>query len=508
MKLKKTLALILAAQMMLVSLAACTGNGDETKAPESKPTETDAPVDDGDETDRTSIADNLPERNFGGQDFRILVADDYGVGYSPSSQYIFDEDTVGDPLNDAIRKRNEDVENRFDIKITTHLTGGMEAQDIMLQYAQAEMDEYDIADLMQYMSWVPMVYGLALDWMTIPNIDLSKPWWNAQTNDQATVNGKLYRLTGDLSLTSLQYCWALAFNMDLMEDWSHPAEELYQLVFDGEWTIDKMIEITSDIYVDTDKDNTTSIGDTYGHALWTMTGTDPWLLAIDARILDKDDEGNLKVNLGSEKVYITLEKLNNFFYNSKGVYANTATTDEDAKKMPQFDDGQVGITSILLSDCSGSLADLNFEYGLLPYPKYDTAQENYVTTGMDQLSVYCAPIITPEERYDFIGIVMEALTAESYKTVYPAYFDGALKGRYSTDPNMAEVMDIIVEGRRFDLAYLYGIYIDRLPYQFRYCIRDNSTDLASKLAEKEDAINDAIDGLMEFFETGEAIWYA
>ncbi len=505
MTLKKTLAFILATSMLTASLAACGDDTDkETNAPETNAPETKAPTNDETEFDRTSIADNLPEITFNGQSFRILTSEgNISAGSrNAEGQYIYDDELVGDAMNDAIRKRNIDVETRFDVKIATHSTGVQEAQDVMMQYAQAEMDEYDVADLMQYMSWVPLVYGLSMDWNNIPYIDLSKPWWNKQSNDQATINGKIYRLTGDLSLTSLQYCWALGFNMELLNDWGYKSEDLYQLVFDGEWTIDKMIEITAPIYLDTDKDNVPSVGDTYGYSTWTSAGTDPWLLAIDARIMDKDAEGNLQVTLGTEKVYNTLEKLCNYIYNNEGVfhYAN-----DDPH--PDFKDGKIGMTTVMLSDCSNEFTDLSFNYGILPFPKYDTAQAGYVTTGMDQLSVYNLPINTPEDRYEFIGIMMEVLNAESYKTVYPAYFDGALKGRYSTDANMAEVMDIIVEGRRFDLAYLYGIYINRLPYQFRYCIRDNSTDLASKLAENKASIDDALDLLTEFYQTGEAIWY-
>ena len=125
---------------------------------------------------------------------------------------------------------------------------------------------------------------------------------------------------------------------------------------------------------------------------------------------------------------------------------------------------------------------------------------------MDQLSVFSLPISSPARRYDFIGIMMEALNAESWKTLYPAYFESALKGRYSTDENMQKAMDIIVEGRMFDLAYLYGIYLDRLPYQFRYCIRDNTTDLASKLAQNKASMEIGIEDLMLFFETGTTLW--
>ncbi len=501
MNFKKTLAIMLAALMLLPTFIACDNTGDnETKSPESNPTESSNPeTDENGETlfDRTSVEDNLPERDFDGKDFRILTID------SMANQYTFNEDLVGDPLNDAMQKRNEDVENRFDAKIVPVLTGGAEAQDIMIQYAQAQMnDEYEVADLIQYMSWVPLVYNMLLDWHQIPNIDLTKPWWNQQSNSEATTKGQLYRLTGDLARSSLELCYVLVFNTELMDDWGYPEEAIYELVFNGEWTLDKMIEMTSEIYLD-DGDNVRNAGDTYGHAQCTTTGTDPWITAVDARIMGKDENGNLTVALGTEKVYSTLEKLVNYFYATEGCYGFTG---DSAEAGPSFSNGKIGIMSSALRDVQ-NYAKLNFKYGLLPYPKYDTAQENYLTAAIDWVSVYTVPVTMAESSYDFIGIMMEALNAESYKTVVPAYLDGALKGRYASDPAVAEIMDIIVESRMFDVGYLYGIYIQRLPYLFRYCIRDNNTDLASKLAENESLIEENIEDLMLFFETGEQVWY-
>lgn len=500
MKAKKTLALILAMQMLLLSGASCSNGEKKQNAAESgaTPAETGETQNEYVGFDRNSVKDNLPNVTFGGKDFRILTQKGDWM-----DQYTFDEDDVGDSLNNARWKRNEDVENRFDVKITA-FSDGSESQDTFMQYCYMGDDMFDVCDMMMYMSWVPMAYNMAVDWYDIPYIDWEKPWWNRATNAEATVKGKAYAVTGDLALTSLTYMWIQVFNMDLLEDWGHSSDEMYQLVFDGKWTLDKFIEICSAIYNDENGNSLSDAEDTFGYFTHTFSGTDPWVTSIDARIMSKDDEGNLAVTVGTERVYVTLEKLITFFFSSKGCFQDPSS---DLSGGASFENGKIAIYPSMFSACMNAYSDLPFDYGILPYPKYDEVQENYVSGAMDQLSVYSVPVSLPVDQYEFLGIMMEALNAETYKTVYPAYFEDALKGRYSTDPDMARVIDMVVDGRMFDLAFMYGIYIERLPYQFRYCFRDQTTDLASKLAANKNSMEEKLEDLMLFYETGEQIMY-
>jgi hypothetical protein len=181
MKLKRILSMILAAQMILVSAAACgknekdpaeTKNPSETvKTEETETEETEAKETEAKETefDRASVPDDLPDVTFGGKDFRILAAE--GDWYN---QYIYDEELSGDALNNALWKRNEDVEKRFDVKISPIEAKG-EAQDTFMQYAWVGDDLFDVCDMMMYMSWVPMAYNMSINWYDIPNINWEKP---------------------------------------------------------------------------------------------------------------------------------------------------------------------------------------------------------------------------------------------------------------------------------------------------------------------------------------------
>ena len=86
-----------------------------------------------------------------------------------------------------------------------------------------------------------------------------------------------------------------------------------------------------------------------------------------------------------------------------------------------------------------------------------------------------------EGEIDYIGVIYEALCAESYKTVYPVYYDVALKGKYSTDADTADMVELIMAGRLFDFSFQFGETVfQRIPYMFRDCINDNNPNIASK----------------------------
>ena len=273
MNMKKILAFLLAAQMMLAGLASCTKDEpEETKKPADNPVETNAPV--AGETagktetaapavdpyaDRLNVSDGLPDMTFGGKDFRYLVDEKYAYQF-------YSEDTSGVGLDAVIYERNKRVEDRFDVKIGYMDSLGKESQDLLTSYAQVGEHVAEVCAYEQYMGNTPAIYFCWANWADIPHLNFDQPWWNKQSIESHIINDYCYNIAGDLSLTAMQYTWCLAFNADLMKDWNYQAEDLYQLVWDGEWTLDKLIEITSTLWADENGDGQKDDGDKFGFA--------------------------------------------------------------------------------------------------------------------------------------------------------------------------------------------------------------------------------------------------
>jgi hypothetical protein len=57
---------------------------------------------------------------------------------------------------------------------------------------------------------------------------------------------------------------------------------------------------------------------------------------------------------------------------------------------------------------------------------------------------------------EYVGTILESMSAEGYRQVTPAYFEVALKNRYTKDQTSKEMVDLIKQSKVLDFAYVYG----------------------------------------------------
>ena len=152
----------------------------------------------------------------------------------------------------------------------------------------------------------------------------------------------------------------------------------------------------------------------------------------------------------------------------------------------------------ILSGAISYLADFTHDYGIIPYPKYDEAQAEYksmVDGGHEAMAVG-----KNAENLEFIGIMTEALCAESYKSVLPAYYDVCLKTRYASSPKDAEMMDLCVNARVFDLGYVYDNW-NGVAFYFQELLRaDKFQDITSYYKGREKAATKYYDKVLKLFD--------
>ena len=92
------------------------------------------------------------------------------------------------------------------------------------------------------------------------NVNFDSPWWPKDLLINSTIDDKVYFVSGDISPTLIYETYAIFFNRELIE--RHNIEDPISLVLNYKWTIDKLIEVTSGIYEDLDKEKAgPSLGD-------------------------------------------------------------------------------------------------------------------------------------------------------------------------------------------------------------------------------------------------------
>lgn len=497
---KRILAAILAAQMIL--LASCgEGAGSETTGADNSTSENTAtdpsaesvpavvPEDTETEEDsRKAVSDDLPEYDFNGQSFRVLASEQ-------NSFEFYAEDLTGEMTNDAIYNRNIQIEERFDTKIETT---EMERPDQkIVSFVEAGEAPYDIVAQWAFTAYIPLTAMTYRNWMKVPYVNFDKPWWNKLANDSATINGILFTPTGDLALTSLLFTYGIFFNYSIIEDFSITADSLYQAVYEGKWTIDYMSQVVENIYDDVNGNGERDDEDVFGFGSHIDNSADVWLAAFDQPLSGRDEAGNITVEFMTEKTVGAIEKVSSLYYNNNGGYRYYGDWYVGDKF---FAAEKLAFVPATFDSAFNVLRNMQSTYGILPMPKYDEEQQMYMTNAWDQYSVYGIPKTVYDDGLTIIGIMTEALAAETYKTVFPIYYDVVLKNRYSADEDAANMVDLIMAGRNFDFAFMFGLTeFCSLPYMFRDMLSAKTTDVASKYAGITKMLKKKIPKISEYF---------
>ena len=123
------------------------------------------------------------------------------------------------------------------------------------------------------------------------------------------------------------------------------------------------------------------------------------------------------------------------------------------------------------------------DYGIVPYPKFDSAQAKYYSTSTDDFSLILFPSTVTD--LDFVGCITEAMCAVNSAVVVPAYYDIALKDKYNRDQQSAEMLDIIRENLIFDVGYLNSYALNSAGHLFVQLVREGQIDFASSYARNE-----------------------
>ena len=480
---KKILAFLIVLAILLTSASCSAGKSVEEGPKDAEKTEavpaeakqggaseeTDAP--------ETEIPDNLPARDFAGQALRIAA--------EPDKEYeIRSEELNGEITNDVIYNRNVGIEERFNAKIeSVILSAGQKdnIQNILVQNVTAGEDAYDMVSVKAWLSYVPILAKALLNWKDIPYVDLEQPWYYKTTNDKATINGKLYNISSYLAVTALLDTYAMFFNERICTEYGYPSEDLYNLVYEGKWVYDTFNSILSGIYADTNGNGVTDKEDTLGYVGGLCHPLDIWLAAFDQPISSKDGEGNIQIEIMTDKTVSALEKIYDLTYNNPASFRETI----DYTEYKTFAQSNAAFTPLPFHTAFNELREMTDTYGILPLPKWNEEQAEYRTHIYDQYSTFNIPKTVNPDRYEFIGIMMEALCAGSFREVYPAYYDVALKNKYASDENAAAMIDLIRNGAGMDLTFMFSDSFMRVSFMFRDLINNKNTDIASQYKKIE-----------------------
>lgn len=255
----------------------------------------------------------------------------------------------------------------------------------------------------------------------------------------------------------------------------HPdmtVSDMYKLVTDGRWTIDKMIELCDGVYRDENANGVVDYEDLYGFETIDLH-FDAFYIGSDLKLLDKDETGALVMSpdFTSEKTHALLEKITNFFYDSG--FAFTKGTTSKYSSAQSFKSARVLYTVDRVYIASGTLKDVDFKYGILPVPKYDEEQSEYRTCMAFPFTLYSVSVKAKDA--DAAAAVLECLGSESYRRITPALFEQSMKVRYSESPDDSAMYDLVKKSVAMDLARIFTTPLNNNSYApFRNAVKNDT----------------------------------
>jgi len=487
---KRTASLALAALMAggAFMLAGCSGSTSNSGGN----TPTTAPASPA-STGTTAYTANVPANDYGGADFTICYMDWHsGQGGVWDHRDVVAEGETGDSINDAVYKRNQDIDARFNINIVgNRITDPTPTTTVIKQTVLAGDSTYDVFMPVINEYNTSAMAGYLDDFKTMQYVDLTQPWWDQNCADNLTISGRLYGMESDITLLDKDSTTALVFNKTLLQTLGLSSP--YDMVRNGTWTLDTFGTMVKSYSKDVNGDGKMDSNDAYGY-LYERDSVMGMLNACDQRIAAPNSSGGIDLTIGTAGAMSALTDIFNLIYDQQHC-ENVMIAYTDAlfptMMVQQFADSRGLFMWIRIGDCT-NLRTATTDFGILPQPKFDTTQTQYFSSVNPYVaSVICVPTSVSDENR--AAIILEALSAESKNLVQPAYYDVVLDSKTLRDDDSKQMLDIIFGNRIYDIGDIF--YLGKMGD----IIQDTMTyknDVASFIASHQTAAQSDIDKML------------
>lgn len=488
---KKRICCLILAAMLLSGCAA--GQNDPSTEP-IEGTNADAVTESETETEAEptvamQVTSTYSGYDYGGYEYRILSpgpGEHFYYHIQANLNEVYAEELNGDLMNDAIYQRNAMAEDLLSIKVTPiWSTGDTSGITSMLKAGTAAgSDEYDaVINRIDFLG-TSLQNGDLQNLRAISTLNVEHPWWDKNIVDDFTLFGdRLYWIAGDINFVDDYAVEAVFFSMSLCDD--HGLAYPYTLVKEGTWTIDRMLEMANAVKTDVNGDGKYTVEDDVVGHLEQNDHVKHWMYAMGEKSIDIDDAGNLRLRILDERQIGAIDKLYNAMVENEMTYTGKAA---------DFAAGHALFYGDMLAFVN-QLREMTSDFGIIPMPKYDEAQESYgeyISNGWT--TAYAVPMTNGDPERT--GVILEVLSGYSTDTVRQALYEVSLSAKLVRDADSVEMLDIIFGSKSYDWAvdFTWGSGFASL-YNGIYTSKKNN--YVSTAEKKAQSLEKTITDLME-----------
>ncbi len=369
--------------------------------------------------------------------------------------YIGDEET-GEPVNDAQYRRDTWIKENYNIDLKYNKAGDTVATVRAAVMANDQSVDCVINDMANVHSALTK-NALVRDLKTIPGFELDAAWWSQGMNREFTINDKLFTTTGPMVFAYYYTPRLVAFNLQLVEDYG--MESPYSVVNEGRWTLEYMQASMESVKTDLDGDGKYGDDDMWGASVDEYSAAGFYISAGGTQIA-YDADGKPYFTLGDETNYMILEVvasiIGNEQYTQKAeALASRSGAYDIRDKVYTFKNGHALYMGYGSQAIAIYLRDMENDYGILPVPKLDETQAEYINFG-SAFSPAFVGLPLNNNRDDINGILLNTLGYISQRDVQPLVSEVLLKGKAARDEESQKMIDLIYADVYLDLNSCYN----------------------------------------------------
>ena len=410
-----------------MSLFTACGKKNETKTTEEVTNGTD------------EYPDDLGAFDFGNEKFKVL-----SVASREGTYTTFPEDFQGDQVDDAVYSRNRIIEQRFNVVFDSYTAGdegGTPGYTVcynrLRQEALAPTENWDLIMLINRDAYTAIQEEMICLPSELKHIDMSKDYYLRDVNDALTIDGVPLFAYSDESVYTFERSVCIVFNQS--EVTSLGMEDPYALVKSGDWTYQRMFEMVKTA-TRMDADGCSCMSD--------YTATSYWFGCGQTMLTTTNGNTGMRFSIGSNEAIIRITEEILALVDG-GQMELKGWEGSDEKWIATFKDGRALFQNNIVGKVRLLRDVKDWNYGVLPYPKYSETQDHYYSRVVDAwlhvVPKSCSDI-------DRASVILEALASGSSQYVFPAYYEKVLKYQIMRNPQDIEMLELIRAHRTFDLA--------------------------------------------------------
>lgn len=477
--LKRLFVLFLGLVLSFVCMTVAERDGDKLNGVISNNTTDDAGS--GDDEMKVELSDetlDIPD----GVNYKDYVFTIFAPAPSGTNRYVR-EGINGDPVNDAIYNRNLALRDELGVIIESkdfNTYTDKQAQKI-IDSVLAGDHAFDAAAIHSTSACASLIVADAvLSFDYLEYCDLSKPWWIQSFTESCSMFDESFFTINSSCYGYYNMAACVLFNKDLAKEYDLP--DFYELVRQGKWTIDKMIDVTKNFSEDLNGDGMYDYDDRLAVTCNDHSYLNFWYGAFRQSTVVKGENDQPEYLVNTPRMSSVVAKLNALLNTGK----RGAIYKMDAERQVYTDAFAEGKVLFHVASASDAVAlrayDVNF--GIIPLPKLDENQERYGSWVDPWHLAICVPV--DNDNHERTGIILEAMAYYSYRMIYPALVEQTLFGSGTRDFESLEMLeDYIFPNVYFDYGFIYDGWGVGYSSLLRILIPRGLTDIASFAAARK-----------------------